>query len=73
MLALDPAIKKQHCLELVGSLSEEGQYFDNILIEILVEVTKEFQIEEGVTNLIRPIVEEILNLPLSDSNLLNAL
>jgi hypothetical protein len=73
MLALDPAIKKKHCLELVGSLSEEGQYFDNILIEILVEVTKEFQIEEGVTNLIRPIVEEILNLPLSDSNLLNAL
>ena len=43
MLNLDPAAKKKHCLELVGSLSEEGEYFDNILIDILSSFVQEYK------------------------------
>ena len=43
MLNLDPVMKKKHCLELVGSLSEEGEYFDNILINILSSFVQDYK------------------------------
>jgi len=32
MLLIDPAVKKKHCFELFGSLAQEGEFFDDVLI-----------------------------------------
>lgn len=71
-LSIDQPTKKKNCFELLGSLADEGRYFDDILIEILSSIAKNDQ-HEDVLAKVTPIVYEALLLPLSEESLLQIL
>ena len=61
-------LKSKWCKELLGFFSEEGRFFDDLLIETLYNLIKDCK-EEEVLNVARPVIESALLLPLSEESL----
>lgn len=61
-------LKSKWCKELLGFFSEEGRFFDDLLIETLYSLIKDCK-EEEVLSVARPVIEAALLLPLSEESL----
>lgn len=68
LLSVELGLKAKWCRELQGFFSEEGKFFDDLLIETLHSLLKDCKDEEVLT-LSRIVVEDALLLPLSEGSL----
>lgn len=66
-LRIQNSLKSKWCRELLGFFSEEGRFFDDLLIETLHSLARDAP--EEVVSAARAVAEEALLLPLSEASL----